>query len=511
MAEKELQTNVSGVNIIGRTLPGYSERVEKWDFMRASYIGGKGYIQDHLFKYYIEGTKEYADRVARAHRENHCKRIVGLFNSYLFQEKPTRTTKDTKLVAFHENIDGKGRTIDRFMSSASLWSSIYGRVYIMVDKPSLPKSEVTGTAADNINPKAQPYCYLIHPQDIKDIAFNDDGSVKWVIIVEHVRNDADPFDSDGDIVDRYRLWTTDSWYLFNDKGDLITDANGERQTGQHGLGMVPLVTLNSEEADSYDGQSLIGDIAYMDRSIFNNWSRLDAIVCDQTFSQLIFPIEGLVTDVLNNEQLREQFMTLATNRILLYSTQAQSPPTYISPDASQAQFILTMIESQTRQLYSSLGLKSEVGTETTSESGVSKAWDFDKLNKMLADKADNLEEAENAINAIYGKWTTGEAECITDYPEKFDTRSLADEITIAQQLALMRISETFTKEIEKLLVSKALPKAKEETITVINSEIDAKSMTDEEASSGNVFDFDNKQGASSGKKASLDSKQNVSG
>lgn len=460
----------NGAKIISRTLPDYSSRKDNWDFMKSSYIGGKSYINAHLFKYYIEGDDEFRDRKARAHRENHCKRVVDLFTSYLFQEQPIRQTTDKRLEEFHNNIDGKGKRIDQFMKIVSLWSSVLGRVYVMIDKPSLSDSQITGTAYDNVNPKAQPYCYMIFPQDIIDIAFNEDDSVKWVIIHEHVRDDDDPILSSGDIINRFRLWTANDWYLFDDKGH-------QTGAGSHGVGTVPMAVIDSEDNDLYDGQSMIGDIAYLDRAIFNNWSRLDAIVCDQTFSQLVFPIEGMVGDIANDAAIMEQYMKIAHNRILFYSSQAQVPPAYISPDASQAQFILSMLESLTTQLYASLGLKAETASEPMAQSGVAKAWDFDKLDKMLSSKADNLEEAERTINEMFNRWVGSTAECVVDYPEKFDTRSLADEIAMAQELSVMRISDTFTKEIEKMVAIKSLPKAKEEVMAKIMSEIDAKDMS----------------------------------
>ena len=234
---------------------------------------------------------------------------------------------------------------------------------------------------------------------------------------------------------------------------------------------------------------MIGDIAYLDRAIFNNWSRLDVIVNEQTFSQLMFPIEGLThPELLEDKKLREKLMTLAVNRVLFYSSEASAAPTFISPDASQAEFILTMIERQIRQLYSSMGLNNEVGEETKSESGVAKAFDFDKLNKLLAGKADNLEYAENKMNEFFGAWIEDDGiECMTDYPENFDVRSLSDEIAIANELALMNISETFTKEIEKIVVKKAMPKAEKQLISKIDKEIEEKVIEDPNI---DRFDFD---------------------
>ena len=86
-----------------------------------------------------------------------------------------------------------------------------------------------------------------------------------------------------------------------------------------------LLTTMKRAVTQYEGQSLIGDIAYLDKAIFNNWSRLDTIVCDQTFSQLIFPVEGLpIQDVTNDHELIDQFIQLSTKRALLFSSKLWS-------------------------------------------------------------------------------------------------------------------------------------------------------------------------------------------
>jgi hypothetical protein len=202
-------------------------------------------------------------------------------------------------------------------------------------------------------------------------------------------------------------------------------------------------------------------------------------------------------DIVENDELREQFLTLATNRVVLYSAQAQTPPEFISPDASQAQFVLTMIEKQVKQLYATFGLQGETGEETKAQSGVAKAYDFDKLNKLLASKADNLEKVENKLVELFGQWVNVNG--ITaeiSYPEEFDVKSLADEIAVAQELTLLDISQTFTKEIEKQVVLKALPKAEEKTVNAIFKEIDTKVEPDDEAEKKPVFNFDEDGGKS---------------
>jgi hypothetical protein len=320
-----------------------------------------------------------------------------------------------------------------------------------------------------------------------DIAFKDDGSVKWALIKESKRDDDNPFESSGDVKDQFRLWIKGEWQLYNDKGEQI-------DSGDTGISVVPIAILDNEKKDQYSGQSLIGDIAYLDRAIFNNWSRLDTIVCDQTFSQLIFPIEGLPAEIAEDEELRKKFLTLATNRVILYSAMAQAAPTFISPDAGQADFILRMIERQVKQLYSSMGLKSEIGEEITQESGVAKAYDFDKLNKLLASKADNLEQCENDLVKIFGAWLNiTSLDCEIDYPDEFDVKTLADDIGTAQQLSLLDVSETFIKEVKKSVAMKVFPKAEEKLMKAIFDEIDAQEKPEEVAAKAGNFDFDNNQ------------------
>lgn len=468
--------------ITARRHPEYSGMINVWDFFLQSYIGGEDYIRANLFKYFKEGVEEFAARIARSYRENHSRRVVDLINSYLFKEMPQRDYESPILEKFIKNADGKGNSLTHFMKSSSQFSAALGRIYIVIDKKSTPEDERTGTQADNL--KVTPYCYIVYPQDMLDIAIDDFGNVKWALVREKARDGDDNFYTASETLkERYRLWEKGKWTLFNEDGEQI-------DSGSTDIDVVPIVVLDNEERSVYSGQSLIADIAYLDRAIFNNWSRLDTIVCDQTFSQLIFPIEGLLTEVAGDEELREQFMTLATNRVLLYSVQAGNPPAFISPDASQAQFILDMIQVQVKQLYASLGLQGEIATEAKRETGVAKAYDFDKLNKLLANKADNLEAAEERIFKIVKKWMGGiSIEVIISYPDEFDTKSLVDELNITERVALLEIYNRLNRELGKNIAQKALPHAKKTIIEEINKEIDTlPDRITEESLLGEPFD-----------------------
>lgn len=470
------------MNVIDRRHPEYNNYIDIWNFFLEAYKGGEHFVKKHLFKYYKEGDEEYKERQARAYRENYVKKIVNIFNSYLFQEQAIRETKNNLLNEWLQNITGKDETINDFMRLVSLMSYVLGRVYVVVDKQTLPEEQKTGTRIDTL--KAKPYVYLLYPQDILDISFDENENIRWVLVEERKRDDEDPFTSSGDVLKQYRLWTTTEWLLFDENGEQI-------DSGVHNLGVVPIIPVNNEKTDDlYYSQGLVDDVAYIDRAIFNNWSRLDTIINDQTFSQLIIPVEGVILTE-NDEDLKEQFLTMSTKRAFLYSAQASQPPQFISPDASQAELILNTIKTQITQLYASLGLQSETGVEIKAQSGVAKAYDFDKINKILSNKADNLERVEKSIIKLWRLWNgLNDVDYVVDYPDSFDVKSLADELSLAQELSMLDISKTFDNEIKKLIVQKALPKLSSEIYEQIVKEIEEKSQEPQNGES--IFPFDTK-------------------
>ncbi len=463
---------MANINIKTFKYSEYDDLAEAWDFYLQSYLGGIDYIEDNLFSYFKEGSTEFEERKDRAYRENHCRKIINIFNSYLFKENPNRSISNKNTMAILDNIDGKNHNINFFMADVNSYVSTLGRLYIMVDRP---KTEIKNNR-DNLNPKNSPYAYMIFPQNVLDISFDNNGNINWMFVRETYRDDANPFKIKDEEY-RYRLWQKNGWMLFDKNGALIDE-------GILTLGYIPCIIIDNEDGNSlYNGRSDIEDIAYIDRSIFNNWSRIDTIVNDQTFSQLIFPIEGFSADVLQNTKLMEQYLTVGTKRVLLYSAQAGTTPEFISPDATQADFILDLVKSQTNQLYSLLGLSGEVAKESTAASGISKSYEFDKLNKKLAGKTTRLQSAEIQMINIIQDYLGVSSEFSVTYPSEFDTRSLFEEIAIAKDLATLNISNTFSKEMYSNIVNKLFAnsddKIKNTIKKEINKSIDDKGLEDQ--------------------------------
>lgn len=481
-------------NLLSRTHPEYNKTLPDWLFWEATYLGGKEYIESNLHQYFKEGDEEFKQRRERATRENHSKRIVDKISANIFKEGPLRNSESDRYTEWLKNVDGHGTPINRYMEKLDIWASVFGRVYNVMDKLPLEEGQITGTFRDNL--MSDPYMYMVFPQNMLDIAFLEDGSVKWALVKEIYRDDEDPYGSTGDLETRYRLWEIGQYTLYDEHGGMIE----QKETG---IDCVPIIVHDSEESLSdYTAISLLADIAPIDRSIMNNWSRLDTIVNDQTFSQLIFPIESIaIKELIDNERLREDYFALASNRVLLYSAAAgiDVKPEFISPDASQAEFILSLISRQIKHLYSHIGLGATTGEEVKPESGISKAYDLDALSNLLASKAESLEETEQRVVALFSKWIGEDVEVEINYPDDFDVRTLAEEISMALDLSTLRISETFMKEFEKRIVKKALPKAFSSTVSKIEKEIEEKKYPDPNALDEPVFDFDKGSSTANGK------------
>lgn len=316
------------------------------------------------------------------------------------------------------------------------------------------------------------YAYVVSPLDVLDMSYDEQGILNWILIREHYRADEDPFAEDDGVKERFRLWTRDDWVL------VTLNAKNEAEIedmGSHGLGEVPAIRVdNTISDDPWTSPALIADIAYLDRAAANYASNLDAIIQDQTFSQLAMPAQN----VLPGDDAYEAILQMGTKRIFLYDGESGVRPEYLSPDPRQAQLIISAIGQIINEIYHSVGLAGERTKEDNSKgidnsSGVAKAFDFERVTALLVAKADSLETVENKIARLVAKWNGEKVEDdLVTYSETFDVRGLRDEIDIAMQLGLIDVPEILRSEQVKALSEKLLPGIGEDLKKRIEQEIE---------------------------------------
>lgn len=457
--------------LIQRRHPGYNELKEESDFFESTYKGGKEWFDKNIFKYTKEGPVNFNSRVQRAYRFNHTKEIVDAITKYIFKNKIMRSEDAPESVQkFWRQSTMYGRDIDGLAKSIDRNTSIFGRVYIVVDSTN---DGSISTVAEEKEKDIKTYAYVVKPQDVLDLSYDEVGELNWILIHEPVRKDTNPFEDDGTVYHSYRLWTREKWYLIKPevvsqavKNPAVINSSVEVQEGYHNLGVVPVIPVDCVQSDDlYSSTALISDIAYLDRAVANYLSNLDVIIQDQTFSQLTIPNQALP----KGEDGYEKIIEMGTKSIFTYDGQGGVKPEYISPDPKQAQVILDTVNKIIHEIYSIVGMSGErtkqdnaVGIDNSS--GVAKAYDFEKINTLLSCKARNLEEAENQIVKIVALWNgdkLDEDKKYVMYPQDFDVKDLYDEFEIASQLTLLDAPFEIRREQMKSVIAKLFPQVKD--------------------------------------------------
>lgn len=512
-SEKDISNKAEQAELktfISRRHPEYDSLLGHWEFMKACYDGGREWFKTNIFHYLKEGQKEYADRVYRAYRFNHTREVVDLVNKYLFKMEIARNVDDASpaIKNFWASASRNHLSIDDFMRQISVLSSIYGRIWIVVDNN---KTAETTTKQQEKEQNIRTYAYAVTPQNALDMSYDEEGELNWILIHEQGRDDDDPITSTGEFVDRFRLWDKSSWTLYTlkrngKKSDKLAsasqlvkslvnaspddDLSGTTKESNaptrnlseaeiknldgfdieidgphtHGLGSVPVFNAdNVISHELYASTAMIDDVAYLDRAVANYLSNLDAIIQDQTFSQLVMPAQGLVPGADGYDKILE----MGTSRIFTYDAEHGGKPEFISPDPKQADLLLKVINKIVNEIYHTVGLAGERTKEDNAlgidnSSGVAKAYDFERVNSLLAAKADSLELIEHKLVNCVKRWN-GEAEedefaRLVEYPDNFDVRGLYDEFEIAVNLTKVSAPNTVRRKQMESLIDKLFPK-----------------------------------------------------
>ncbi|KVH64520.1 hypothetical protein WS89_04345 [Burkholderia sp. MSMB1072] len=467
---------------IARRHPLYEAMKAHWDFLEETYEGGRAWFVANLHRYIKEGEKEYEDRLARAYRFNHSREVVDLLDKYVFKMEIQRNEDAPDYVQrFWKRATLSDLPITEFMKRVSNRTSTFGRVWIVVDST---KSDEVQTIADEKATDSRVYAYIIKPQHALDMSFDQFGKLNWILFYETERDDGNPITSSGNVMERYRLWTRDSSQLFRveykrGKPIIIEDA-----PVKHGLGVVPVFWADNMISDDvYTSPALIADVAYLDRAVANYLSNLDAVIQDQTFSQLTIPSQAIESGTEGYDKLVE----MGTKRIFAYDGSGGGKPEFISPDVKQAELILQVVSKIINEIYHSVGLAGERTKQDNSQgidnsSGVAKAYDFERVNSLLAAKADALEAAERKLCELAARWNGEEIDIapnaalveerqMVSYPKDFDVRGLYDEFDIAARLSLIEAPDSVRRQQMEAVIRKLFPMIKQDLIGAMKADL----------------------------------------
>jgi len=472
-------------NAGGRVNPTFEEKQDLWNFLLASWRGGLGQsgkftmtetlakelgvsgYYPGLFKFKREAAADYVNRVAMSPYTPLARMIVDEYVKYVTKDGPVRT-KAEKFDDLINNADREGRSMDRFVRDALSLSMVMGEIAILVDQPTAEEEVVSQADAKAKDLRA--YASIILPQNIVDWSLNSKGKYEWLII-ETTNLVSSIDDDEAQTIKTRTYWDNEVWQRYQEDDSNDAQAKGEAEwklvaSGKHPCKETPVMRIVTNDIDqnALTPESWFFDLADLNRAYYNIDSLDFANLFYATFGILILPSEGgddnEATVLSHAHALTENVDTNGITR-------------YVQTTGAEGESFDRKLEALIIRLYMTAGLQYQTG-KAVPQSGISKAWDFQRVNQFLAGLAKIAGSIEEGMSTIAACWDVlGNEGYEAAYPKNFSATELAE--TIEAVLGIQTIgfsSETGRKEILKHIYKETLPDVSQNIMDIIFEEID---------------------------------------
>jgi len=427
----------------------YNENKEFWEFLHDSYKGGKDYKEgDYLKKHAREDKDSFRSRKEAAAYTNFVSPIVDLYTSYIFSKDVKReikvpSTYDNAITKINEGINLNGDSITEFSSNLARWTLVYGRMLAIVDAPQFEGDKSIQYIMDN---GLLPYISMYQPTSVINWKLSAPGLGKRELELLVL------FEGEQESDDRewkfYKIWTKEEWILIKVKGRNNAKVEIVAQ-GINKIGGIPAVQLTFKdgfENDLADGQSLISDISYMSKTVYDLDSNINEIVEHSAFPLLEIPYtEG-------DDTVKE----IGTGNAITYdANNPQARSTYIEPSNSSMAAIhnwRNQLIEDIRQMAHMIG----ASVEKQAESGIALEARQQALHSTLGSMSKKLQKAEIMLYKIILKYFNIDGEVNITYPKTFAIKSLSNDIDNVIKAKTVVNSPTFTDKVENSIAIKTI-------------------------------------------------------
>lgn len=435
--------------------PEYEDLVDRWEFYLRSYMGGQDYKDGgYLTRYTNESSDEYKRRLDLTPVDNHCQSVIHIYSSFLWRIPPTRQFNSIDgsdaLNQFLKDADLDGRSFDNFMMQAQIWASVYGHVWLMMDKP----QSNAGTRAEELDQGVRPYISLYTPENVFDWKYERTASGRQKLVYLKVRESIIR-DTATESTVYYREWYEDKVCLTEVKGrssKIIEEMDNP-------IGAIPAVFLPAKRSTVRGiGISDLTDVSVMQRAIYQELSEVEQLI-----------------RISNHPTLAKSFDTDASAGAgavinMPDDLDASLKPYLLQPDGSNLESIRESITSKVEAINRMACLGAIRGTEAVKASGIALQSEFQMLNARLSEKANLMELAEEQIWALYCIWQDANPDVEVHYPDSFDLRDYPQDLQFLQMAKASGVrSETFIKGIDKQIADLILD---DEDLKQAHAEID---------------------------------------
>ena len=432
----------------------YKGMMPRWEYFIRSYLGGKEY-QDGKFlqPYQLEFENEYHKRINFTPLDNHCRNIIDIYSSFLFRVEPVRQLgsleQDMSVEQFKDDADLEGRSFEALMREAQRFASIYGHIWLLMDKPSTNVM----TRAEELDQGIRPYLNIYTPENVLDWHYTRNDAGYYYLDYLKIREEQT---AEGEY---YKLW-----YL--DKIDCVFVSTTNRDEPKlisslpNPLMKIPAVILYNQRSPMRGlGVSDLTDVADLQKAIYNEFSEIEQIIRLSNHPSLVKTKDtdagagaGSIIEIPEN-------------------LDANLKPYILQPNGSNLDGVLRSINHKVEAINRLTHVGTLRATAERVQSGIALRTEFELLNARLSEKSKLMELAEEQIWRLFADWQETVFDGEIEYPESFDIRDWATDLELLQQAKASNIkSATFAKEIDKQIARTVIED--DTTLEQIDSEID---------------------------------------
>jgi hypothetical protein len=374
--------------------PTYTADNQARAFWRLSFRTGRDYIRGRdslgmpvLIEHEREEAVSYARRLRTTKPRNYTGPIIRKYNDMVFRKPPTRDADaDEFWSEFWEDCDGRGTSMDTFMSNALVVAQVERETYIVPDVMN-PVASDLATVAAITEAGTRPIVVRVDAGAV--VNWTDDGGVLAEVVMLWVV-------ADGTTVLRWWGKETRQDAIINQQsfttGQIVI--TGFEPEIPHGYDRMPVVRLrpNLDPLGAFGttcGDSQAGPLAESQQAITNLLSLLNEEISNVTFSQMI--ASGVSEDQVKDVQV-------GNSRILCLPNPAAKVD-MIGADPAQATSIRTSMQDEVDNLLRSAGV---VQGDATAQSGTALAFRHNDMATIVAALGTACAAAENNLDCIIG-------------------------------------------------------------------------------------------------------------
>ncbi len=362
----------------------------------------------YLVRYSRESDEKYARRCDVAFYTAPLAQAVARFDGYLSSKKVVRTLPHELYEVMAKDIDGKGNSLEVFMSSLTRNAKARGSMLLLVDMP----KQMTETQGQQIEQRVAPFWTAIFPENIVEFEISDNGKFEYVKF-------------SGTYVHESGEHQSCEWYFDE---EIWSALDGEKliDGAEHGLAECP-VLIFTEHGD-FPCFGPFSHIADLSRRLYNLESELDEILRAQTFSLLTLQAPENSTTQEKLEAARIAGETIGASNLMVHSGQQ---PAFIAPPDGPARIYLDRIQAVKNQIED---MALSVDTINQQESGFAMQMRFQAINAELATFSMSLEDLERRAWDMSAKWLMLSVVPEIEYPRDFNMADVQTELEIYQTM-----------------------------------------------------------------------------